>query len=581
MSLAGNTLTIAIALVAKDQISATLDAVKGKLGGLDEVGKRLAAIGAGLAGAGLATSGMSASAQNLLAGLAKSAATVDDLKAKLRSMPDVTGATADQFERRARDWAKKHADSVESYMETIYQMVSAGLTAPEEALQATETAMRVAKGTMGDAISTANGIAVAFNNMADKAKPATDEIARLGDVLTKTQQMFQISNMAQLGEGMKYAFPAAKAARMEFTELATVIGQLNTAGLQGSQAGTAFAASIRQLVGAQDKLGFQIQRNKDGTLDFIGTLEAVTSQFGDFTKLTDQDARRLQKAFGDEGSRAVVLLGQNLDGLKSAYQGVADSAGAAAAAQAEIEAGQGQRWEVMANKLRDIGLSFGDRLLPILEKIEPKITGLLDSISDFVSKHPDGVAAALGLLGLAAVASPLLTAAGAMTTMAAGIVMIAANPAALAILSGVAVALGKIAAVAAVGYGAWKFGEVIAGQIDIIVQKLTDNKSLSLGEWLYDNEQEGKERAERWKNNILATLDEIQQQGIDRRERWLKAGSDLVAALRQGITDGLKGALGIGQKLTEALAHLKNEGAKWAQVGRDIMQGLLNGIQVK
>lgn len=74
-------------------------------------------------------------------------------------------------QKAAIEWSKKHRDSAAQYIQTTYQMASAGLN-DVQAIAATETAMRTARATMGDSAEAAGLIAVAYNNMGDKSKDA-------------------------------------------------------------------------------------------------------------------------------------------------------------------------------------------------------------------------------------------------------------------------------------------------------------------------------------------------------------------------------------------------------------------------
>ncbi len=172
-----------------------------------------------------------------------------------------------------------------------------------QAIAATETAMRTARATMGDSADAAALIAVAYNNMGDKSKDAATEIGKFGDVIAKTQQLFQIKNLNQLSEGLKYAIPTALQFGQSFEEINVAVGALNNAGLVGGQAGTAYAAAMRQMTKASSELGFSLARNAQGGIDFIGTLANINQMYGSFEQMSPKVQEAFKKAFGDEGLR--------------------------------------------------------------------------------------------------------------------------------------------------------------------------------------------------------------------------------------------------------------------------------------
>ena len=120
-----------------------------------------------------------------------------------------------------------------------------------------------------------------------------------------------------------------------------------------------------------------------------------------------------------------------------------------------------------------------------------------------------------------------------------------------------------VAGAGAIGYG---IGTFLKDQIDIAVQAVTGDKFATLGTAIFDLVE--------WFQAVPGRLASV-------FEEWKTAGANLVQALRDGITDRLKGALGIGEKLADGVAYIKSTAAQWLQVGRDIIQGLIDGIKAK
>lgn len=393
------------------------DLASNKLG---QFANRMAKLGGVTAAAGLAMRPASNAARGFLDNVARQAIALDEATAKIRSMPGIADAAVDGIVAAGRRWALQHTESADQFVDTSYMMLSAGLNA-QQALVATQTGLRVAKATMGDSAETANLLATVYNNFADKTADVKTEMGLLGDVLTRTQQQFQFKNMGQLAEGLNYATPAALAARMEIIQLNAVVGQLNNSGLQGGMAGTAFAASIRQMTRASQDLGFAQASNADGGLDFIGTLENIRAKYGDLTKLSDKNKLSFQKAFGDEGLRAVILLSRNLEELRKNQEAVRDSANAAADGQAKMESGAGARMQIALNNWAEFRLVMGEQLLPVLKEIIPKLSRLVQSVSGFAQAHPGVAKTLIAMAAFGAVIAPILSAAGSVMVLIGGL----------------------------------------------------------------------------------------------------------------------------------------------------------------
>ncbi|MDI3547883.1 MAG: hypothetical protein PWR10_1535 [Halanaerobiales bacterium] len=350
-----------------------------------------------------------------------------DLQAAMRPLETVTTSTMGSIQKSlektkqaALDWSKTHANSADEYIRTTYMMASAGLN-DVQAIAATETALRVAKATMADSADTANLVAMMYNNMGDKTADVNKEMSRLGDILTKTQQLFQLKNLGQLSEGLKYAIPSALQFGTSVEELNIVLGQLNNSGLQGSMAGTAFAASMRKITTASQKLGFEIARTADGGISYIGTLKNIRKQFGPFEKMSDKTKIAFQKAFGEEGIRAISLLTDKIEVMDNALVKVKNSTGAAAEAQRIMEAQGHEQRQILINNINALKIALSDTLLPALNMGMLKLRGFFNALEGFVKAHPGLTKTVMLIMGIMtatlAIVAPIMTVISALIMM--------------------------------------------------------------------------------------------------------------------------------------------------------------------
>lgn len=324
--------------------------------------------------------------------------------------------------QKAIAWSKAHRESANQYIQTAYQMASAGLN-DVQAIAATETAMRTARATMGDSSDAAALIAVAYNNMGDKTKDAASEIGKFGDVIAKTQQMFQIKNLNQLSEGLKYAIPTALQFGQSFEEINVAVGALNNAGLVGGQAGTAYAAAMRQMTKASSELGFSLARNAQGGIDFIGTLANINEMYGSFEQMSPKVQEAFKKSFGDEGLRTISLLASKTADMQAKLKAVQNSKGTAEASQKTLESSEAAKLEIAANRLQAIKINFAERLMKsdtVVKQIIPKMGQLVEKVADmaagFMNANPE----------LAATIAVLLVGGAAVMTLAAPLLMVGA-----------------------------------------------------------------------------------------------------------------------------------------------------------
>jgi len=337
------------------------------------------------------------------AGMAKIATSANEVEDSLAAVATVITPVAGTIQsalaetkRAAIDWSKSHADSADTFIRASYDMSSAGLDSAQ-AIAGTRAALTLATGALGDPTTASNLLAVVFQNLGDKAADSTAEMTRLSDVLAKTQAVFAIKNLEQLNESLKMAAPSAIQFGVSVEQVSNAVGTLNSAGLQGSQAGTAFSATLRQMLKASKALRFEIAKTESGGIDFAGTITNIEKRFGSFAQMSDETKGKFQQVFGDEGVRAVALMLGKTDLLRQNLDKVTNSAGAAAEAAAKIEGTRSKRLEIMGNRIKAVAISLGDALLPLLDPVVTRIGGVVDATGRWVDANRALISASPGV----------------------------------------------------------------------------------------------------------------------------------------------------------------------------------------
>lgn len=286
----------------------------------------------------------------------------------------------------ARELAKTGLSTLGEAFDIQYALNSAGMDAGL-ARAASGVVAKVATVTSGSHERVAEVIATAYNNLGSAMEgPAEQKISRLGDLMTKVQLKFQIKDFNQFGQSMSEGASGLANYNVNLEQGVTLLGQLNTAGLQGSRAGTALNAVLRQLPKAQDKLGFDIVRDSKGQLDMIATLKSLNKELDGLS--TDERAVLIQQMFGDEGARGVVPLLNKLDELDAALKDVTE--GSKGIVDREVLAFQEDtlgQWNRMTNTAIVVADAFGNVLLPGVNAVLSVVAGGLSIVGDFASEH--------------------------------------------------------------------------------------------------------------------------------------------------------------------------------------------------
>ena len=317
--------------------------------------------------------------------------------------PDKDAAVGRALEH-AREFSRRSLASDEEVLEIQYALNSAGL-AEETARVGSELVHRLAKVTRGAPGQVGEIFGVAFNNMAGSMEgTAAEKMDRIANVLAKTQFKFQIRDFGQLGESMKYATPAAKAMQVSLEQTANAIGALNSAGLEGSMAGTAFARMLAGMTGAAEELEFEIARDDRGELDLVATLERVRDGLDGLD--TDERADLLRQMFGDEGQRAAIPLLDALDRMKDSLSEIKAAAGSNLVSdeyQRFLDGGAAQ-WQMLGQNVRQVGEIFANALLPQITQVVGWLGQMAGRVSGAIERYPilgrliGGLAAGIGLV---------------------------------------------------------------------------------------------------------------------------------------------------------------------------------------
>lgn len=307
--------------------------------------------------------------------------------------------------KHATDFMRKGLTDDVQMLNIQYALNSAGLEA-SAARVGSEVVAKVATVTSGAPEQVGEVVATVFNNLGDSLEGSTQErLTRVGELLTKTQFKFQIRDFGQLGESMKYAAPVMSQYNMQLEQGVTLIGALNSAGLQGSQAGTSLAATMRSMSKASEELGFDLVRNEKGQLDMIGTMESLSDAIGGFDNMDQDTIDQLQQLFGDEGIRGVVLLGKQLGKLRQAQEDVTKSSkGLVDSSYKEFLDSTPGKVKKFWHNTKLLGDTIAGAFLPVMNQLIPPLTGYVSQIGQAIATNPELAKTIVGVVaGLIAV----------------------------------------------------------------------------------------------------------------------------------------------------------------------------------
>lgn len=267
-------------------------------------------------------------------------------------------------------------------------------------------------------------------------------------------------------------------------------------------------------------------------------------------RTTQGDAQKLSALFSDvQAKNFIAPLIQNLE----EYKRIRDESLSATGVVARDFDTSMQSMAATFDRLKIAGQSA----FASSEVVKQLLSGLT-SLADWAAANPNvvailGIGSAAALAGGAVVAGigAIVTSIGAMATALGGLsAFLAANPVVLTILG--------VGAAAVVG---WKFGGFIAEQVDLVVQKLTG--SGSLGVLIFDTVQRVTEAFDSLPKLLKERFDALLSYLRDMPKRFADIGRNAI----QGLIDGVKAKAG---EVMQAAKDLAGSLPAWVRKALDM-----------
>lgn len=254
----------------------------------------------------------------------------------------------------------------------------------------------------------ANGMAV----MGESAGSAQ----RMADMMAVTASN-AYGSVADFGEGLLVAGGQASVCGQSIEDTYTALGILGDAGIQGSEGGTALRNVMKNLYQPTDKAAKTLKRLGIETSDSEGNLlsmqDVLQQVNGAMANMNDaQISTTMAEIFDTRSIAAANALLSNADdrwnslretiaGASDMYDGQGAAAGMAATQLNTFEG----RVTILKSSLEGLAISFGEILLPYVEKGAAKIQELVDKFNGLDEEQKQNV---VRIAAMAAAAGPLI-----------------------------------------------------------------------------------------------------------------------------------------------------------------------------
>ncbi|MFT9496606.1 phage tail tape measure protein [Anaerosolibacter sp.] len=473
------------------------------------------------------------------AGLVAAGSQFDDAFDKIRVG---TGATGDALEALNEDFRKVAADVPASFddISTAIADYNTRLGVTGDGLQdlskQTLELVRITGGDLSKTIEETSQSFQAFN------VPAT-EYGKSLDFIFKVSQSTGIG-IDRLQQNLVKFAPALKQLGLDFEQSATLMGQLDKAGVDVEQTLAGLTKAVATMAkdgitNANEAVKILFDEIKNAPSDLQGT-EAAMETFG--AKAGPALASAIR-----EGKLEYQDLLKTLQGSDETILGVADETKDWAEGLLELKNNLLLAVEPISGQL------FGalNDVIPLLKSVLTFIAGLIQRFADL----PAGIqSAVLVILGLIAALGPVISLVGTLTT-AAGAMSISIG----ALAAPIAIAIAAIAALVAIGvtlYKNWDTIKAYASQLASSIRQKFDEIKASISNAWNNAVQNTRQAISNISSVVTSTLSNLASSmrsigsdivrglwnGISSMASWIK---DKISDFVGGITKSVKNVLGI------------------------------------
>lgn len=410
--------------------------------GMDSVGQKLSGAGKSMQKTGAVLT--AAVTAPIVAFGASAVRSAGDFQTGMNRVQALTGASTDQFAALKEEASRLGATTAFSASEAADAMgflAMAGFDSDQilGSMNDTLNLAAAAQMDLGSAADTVSNIMTGYGL-------ATSETGHATDVLVKAMTSAN-TDLAQLGEAMKYAGPVASGVGVSFEEAAAAIGLMGNAGIQGSMAGTSLRGAISRLasptsnaVGLLETLAARAGITGMNMEEMARKVGSGVGPFGDMATTVDfltqsgATAGEMMELFGQRAGPAMqALVSQGSAALRDLTADLEDSGGTAKRVADVQMSGFNGAMASLRSAFEALQIAIAESGL--LEFVTDMIKGLADFLRGVADLNPNllkwgtiiaGVVAAVGpllvILGSVLVVLPqLVTGIGIVTTAFAGL----------------------------------------------------------------------------------------------------------------------------------------------------------------
>lgn len=452
----------------EDEMRAVSDAAEGTGDSLEELGSDFQEAGEAGRRSGnemegamqslesfLASAGIVAGLKKIISAFGECAAEAEKVETAFAKLETIAGAAPmDSLKDQIMELSNATGIAAEDLADVAYNAISAG-TAAEDSVEMAATAAKLAKAGFTDTTSALSVLTTAINAYGESAGTATE----IADSLIYVQNM-GVTTVAELSGVMGKAIATASAYNVSLDNLESSYISLTKAGVPTAD-GTTYLASMLKELGTEGSGVAKVLEEETGQsfAQLMKQGNSLADVLGVLYNSCNNDATALMNLWSsaEAGKASNAIVSQGLTQFNDNLETLAQSAGATEKAFETMASTTEFAHNRMINSVKNLKVSIGNALNPMLEGIYNLMTPIFEGLAWFNNTFPmvthllTAGAAAVGVIAVA-VAGYTIVKKAATAAEAAYAAMVETSTGAMTLQLGV---IGALTVAAGVLIAAW------------------------------------------------------------------------------------------------------------------------------
>ncbi|WP_207413563.1 phage tail tape measure protein [Enterococcus hirae] len=316
--------------------------------------------------------------QSMSALLDDGSLSANDLKKQLSGLSDAS-----------KKWSQQYGVSTSAINDGMAELIKKGYTY-NQVIGAMPSILDASKASGEDfnlVMNNSTAVLEQFGLKADSTEETLRNTQRVTDSLTYVANA-TAAGFSDMGEAMKYVGPVANTIGFSMEETAAAIGLMSNNGIEGSIAGTALRGALTRLlkpskqnIAGFEQLGISVDEFKNGTLTLPDILDKIKTNTKGWTDA--QKAAAIATAFGTEAQSGMnVLVHQGGDALRELTEKTRNASGYTKEIADVMNNTAAAKVEKFKSSLNILGITLGEKVLPIFTPFIEKTTELINKFSE-------------------------------------------------------------------------------------------------------------------------------------------------------------------------------------------------------